>query len=243
MSFGIEYFEAFEDELLRVVVQNGETTTMARGSVLPSDWGSFHDEGGETIDDGRLRAAAEWVSEQRFRRDAGRHESGLSTALSMGKALGRLCRRLEGTAHDRTPGPALDAVVELAVIALWTSTSGSSLRPPERDFQHALRITQCMVHAGQSEFRCDPGERDWGEWLRWLIGATSNVVDASTHFWLEPETELHALGAEHHSTPIERVASAAQALLTICIEALALFGEASDVGRLKPACRNRCGPA
>src|SRR4051794_5785779 len=66
VTFGIEWFEAFEDELLRVVIQNGETTVMARASVLPSDWGSYHEEDGDPIDDDLLRAAAEWVARHRL---------------------------------------------------------------------------------------------------------------------------------------------------------------------------------
>jgi hypothetical protein len=83
-----------------------------------------------------------------------------------------------------------------------------------------------MVHAGRSEFRCEAAELDWSEWLRWLIGSTSDVIDAATHVWLEPENEAHALGAEHYETPIEQLESAARALLTTCIQALALFGDA-----------------
>ena len=226
VTFGIEYFEAYEDVLVHAVIRNGETTIMARDGVIPSDWGSFHDEDGEPIDGALLRAAAEWVSEQRLRYDAGAHESGLATALTLGKALGRLCCRLEETVSTDGPGDALDAVVELAVLALWTSTSGSSISSAERDFQHALRMTQCMMHAGRSEFRCEAAELDWSEWLRWLIGSTSDVIDAATHVWLEPETELHALGAEHYETPIEQLESAARSLLTTCIQALALFGDA-----------------
>ena len=87
-------------------------------------------------------------------------------------------------------------------------------------------MTQCMVHAGRSEFRCEAAELDWSEWLRWLIGSTSDVIDDATHVWLEPENELHALGAEHYETPIEQLESAARSLLTTCIQAPALFGDA-----------------
>jgi len=226
VTFGIECFAAYEDELLHAVVQNGETTIMARTGVLPSDWGSFHDEDGEPIDDALLREAADRVFRQRLRFDTGRHGSGLATALTFGKALGRLCCRLEETACADRPGDALDAVVELAVLALWTSTCGSSVDSAERDFQHALRTTQSMVHAGRSEFRWQADELDWSEWLRWLIGSTSEVIDAATHVVLERETELHALGAEHYGTPTEQLEVAARSLLTICIEALALFGDA-----------------
>jgi hypothetical protein len=226
VTFGVECFEAFEDELLRAVIQNGQSTVMARHSTLADDWGSFHDEDGEPLDDGLLRAAAELVSQHRLRYEARTHEGGLATALTLGKALGRLCCRVEATLDAAPPGDALDAVIELAVLALWTSTPRSVSSPAERDFHHALRITQSMVHAGRSEFRDEPGDADWNDWLRWLIGSTCDAIDAATHIWLEPENEVEQLGAEHFGTPVEHLEYAARSLLTTCIEALALFGDA-----------------
>lgn len=226
VTFGIECFETFEDELLRVVIRNGETTVMARDGVLPRDWGSYHEEGGEPIGDDLLRAAAQWVAEQRLAYDMGASENGLATALTMGKALGRLCRRVEETRYADSPGDALDAVVELAVFALWTSAVGMSLGPEEREFAHALRLTQSMLHAGRSEFWDEPGTADWNEWLQCLIGSASDVINAATNVWTGPHTDLHALGSEHHTTPTEQLESEASSLLTTCIQALAMFGEA-----------------
>ena len=40
------------------------------------------------------------------------------------------------------------------------------------------------------------------------------------------ETEAHVLGSEHFGTPLEQLELSARSLLTTCIQALALFGEA-----------------
>lgn len=185
--------------------------------------GSSHAEGGEPIDEGRLRVAAEWVAEHRLRYERGTLESGLSTALTMGKALGRLCSRVEDTLYGDPTPDALDAVVELAVFAWWTSASGSHGTATELQSEHALRLTQAMVDAGKSEWRDDD---DWDFWLRCVVGSASDVIDRATEVWLEPDSDYHALESEHHSTPLEQLEHAARSLLTTCIEALALFGNA-----------------
>jgi hypothetical protein len=226
VTFGIECFEAFEDELLHAVIQDGETTVMAREGVLPSDLGSYHEEDGDPIGDDLLRAAAEWIAEQRLRHDVGTLESGLATALTWGEALGRLCSRVERTAYGDASPEGLDAVVELAVFALWTSTARSNTGPREREYDHALRLTQSMVHAGRSEFWDAPGDADWSEWLQVLIGSASHVIETATHVRIEPENDLHALGSEHYRSPEEHLELATRSLLTTCIQTLAMFGEA-----------------
>jgi hypothetical protein len=114
------------------------------------------------------------------------------------------------------------------VFALWTSAVGSTLGPLEAEYVHALRMTQSVVHAGRSEFWDEPGEADWSQWLETLIGSASGVIDAATHVRIEPENDLHALGSEHLGTPVERLELEARALLTTCIETLAMFGEAAE---------------
>src|SRR5215216_2665359 len=116
-------------------------------------------------------------------------------------------RPRNGSRRTGSRGDALDTVVELAVFALWTSAVGTSLGPEEREFAHALRLTQSMVHARQDEFWDEPGNADWDEWLQRLIGSASNVIDAATHIWIGPQNDLHALGSEHHSTPTEQLES------------------------------------
>jgi hypothetical protein len=110
------------------------------------------------------------------------------------------------------------------VFALAVSTLNRSSGAAERDFDHALRLTQSMVHAGRSEFRDQPGDASWREWLQILIGAASNVIDAACHWWVEPETEVQALGSEHSESPGEQLEGEARSLLTTCVETLAMFG-------------------
>lgn len=227
-SLGLECFETFEDELLQLVIENGRVTVMARGSVLPEGWGSFHDEDGELLDGGLLRAAAESVAAQRLQHDVGTLSGGLDIALAMGKALGRFCRRVEATVWAGPPREALDAVIELAVFALWISTCGRSMGVAESQFEQAFRLTQSMVDAGCSEFRDKPGDADWNEWLQVLTGSASDVIDAACHWSYERDTEAHALGGEHSGTPIEQLEGAARSMLTTCLQVLALFDTAAD---------------
>ena len=221
---GLECFTEFEDDLHHIVIENGQVTVMACDRVLPDDWGSFHDEDGERLDQDLLRAAAESIAAQRDRHDVGTMADGLDIALTMGKALGRLCGRVEPSVFENPPREAVEAITELAVFALFVSASSQSSGAAERDFDHALRLTQSMVHAGRSEFRDKPGDACWSEWLGILIGAASNVIDAACDCRIELESESQAFGSEHYQTAAERLEVEARALLTTCVEALALFG-------------------
>jgi hypothetical protein len=223
---GIEHFEAFGDELVNLIVERGSETVMARTGVLPEGWGSFHDEDGEPLDEDLLRAGAEAVAEQRLRHDVGTLSSGLDTAITMGKVLGRLCSRTEATVWGDPTGDALEAVIELAVFALWVSTAGRSADRAEREFEHALRLTQSVAHGRLDELRDQPGDANWEEWLEVLIASVSDIIESACNCRLEADTELHALGAEHHHTPEEMLELAARSLLTSCLQALALFSGA-----------------
>lgn len=224
---GLECFEAFGDEMVHAVVENGCVTVMSRQGVLPQDYGSFHHEDGQRLDEELLRAAAESVAAQRMRHDVGTLSGGLDTALTIAKALGRFCRRVEQTAFEQdAPREALDAIVELGVYALWVSACRPSLGPAEREFEHALRLAQSMVHAGRDELEDEPGSAGWGWWLHVLIGSASNVIDAACHCSYEAETDAHAFGAEHYPTACERLELEGRSLLTTCLQALALFDAA-----------------
>jgi hypothetical protein len=220
---GVECFERFVDEYLSLVIEDGEVTTMGRHSVLPDDWGGFYDEDGERLDAELLRAAAETIMAQRLQHAAGTLSCGLDIALTMGKVLGRFCSRVDASPFDDPTREGLDVLIELAVIALRVSSCVTAAGRGERDFAHALRLTQSFVHGGRDELRDRPGEASWSEWLELLIGAASDVLEAACRCSFERETEHHALAAEHYGTPEEQLELAARSLLTTCLQALALF--------------------
>ena len=245
VAFGIECFEEFEDELLHVVIHDGETTEMSRESVLPryqvwlddedgDPWDALSDDeaglvewfedddDGEPMDEERVRMAAGLISGARLRYAPQACDDGLAIALMIGKTLGRLCARTEDTAHGEPDAEALDAVVEMAVHALCMSRS-SDLGPAERDFRRALMLTRSAVHAASSPYY----HETWSDWLRILIGSVGHVIDAATSPLVDgSELEVHSYWAEHHSSAAETLELEARSLLTTCIEALALFGEA-----------------
>jgi hypothetical protein len=137
-------------------------------------------------------------------------------------ALGRLCQRTEGTAHGQPDAEALDALVEMALLAL-TMGRPSGLCPGECAFRQALTLTRSTVHAASASNYHDT----WSDWLRILIGSVGQVIDTATSPLLDgSEFDRHPSAAEHHRTAAEILDLEARALLTTCIEALALFGEA-----------------
>jgi hypothetical protein len=245
VAFGIEYFEELEDELLHVVIHAGETTEMSRTSLLPRyrvwlddddgdlldglsdeaaeliDWFEDDDEG-EPMDKDRVRMAANLISAARLRYTPHGCDDGLTTALELGKALGRLCQRTERTAHTEPSPVALEAVIEMAVYALGTSGS-SEPSAAERDFRQALALTQSTTHAASDRYYHEA----WGDWLRILIGSVSNTIDAATSPLVDGSgLEVHPLATEHYSSGCETLDLEARSLLTTCVQALALFGEA-----------------
>lgn len=225
-TLGLERFEEFEDELLRAVVASGRVTVMARHGVLPDGWGGFHDEDGVPLDAGLLRKAAESVAARRARQDVGILTGAVEVALTMGKALGRLCSRIEPTVLEDPAPDALDAVIELAVLALAIGSPGGSGSPAALEFEHALRLTRSVVHAGRSELEERPGEACWSDWAVTLISSTGGVIDAACDYAFARDAGSHALHAEHDGTAMEQLDFAARSLLTTCLQALALFNGA-----------------
>jgi hypothetical protein len=80
-------------------------------------------------------------------------------------------------------------------------------------------LTQSLVHASRDEIAERPGNASWCHWLRLLIGGASNVVDAACMSDYATGTVAYEL----HSTPSEMLELEARALLTSCLQALALF--------------------
>ena len=222
---GLECFEEFGDDFLQALIENGEMTVMARSGVLPEDWGCFYDDDGERLSEDLVRSAAEAIAAARRRHELSPPRGGLDVALTMGKLLGRFCSQTEATALGEPSPEALDAVIELALLALSVSAYDSARNEAERDFQLALRLTQSMVHAGRDELFDRPGNACWTEWLELLLGSASNVVEAACNCCIDRSPEAHAFGAEQYGTPDEHLEAEGRALLTTCLQALALFAE------------------
>jgi hypothetical protein len=226
---GLECFEEFGDDFLHALIENGEMTVMARHGVLPEDWGGFFDEDGVRLDEELVRGAAREIAAAGRAHEVTAARGGLDVAIGMGKLLGRFCAQTEATALGEPSPEALDGVIELALMALSVSAYDSGRGEAEREFQLALRLTQSMVHAGRDELFDRPGNACWTEWLQLLLGSASNVVDAACNCCIDRTPEAHAFGAEQYGTPDEHLEAEGRALLTTCLQALALF---ADDGRL-----------
>lgn len=222
---GVEAFELFDDELVQLVVAKGVATEMARRSMLPCGWGSVHAEDGEPLDEALVRAAALLVNAERLRHEIGPVSRGLDVSLQIGAVLGRLCAP---QASEEASPQAIESVIELGVRALWISSFKQWSDLAERDFEHALALTRSVVQVCRSEFFDEPASADWSEWLQVLIGSASDVIDAATHWWPDLGADARAFGSEHFGTPQEQLEGAAQALLTTCLETLALFACVSE---------------
>ena len=101
--------------------------------------------------------------------------------------------------------------------------TSSDRRPAERDFQQALTLTRACGPRGLRPYY----HESWSDWLRIVIGSVGHVLDAATSPLVDgSELEVHSFAAEHHSTASEMLELEVHGLLTTCIQALALFGEA-----------------
>jgi hypothetical protein len=226
-AIGIECFEEFEDEFHHLVADRHAVTVLARTNVLPNDHLGIHDDEGVPLPKAVLRRAAQRIIDQRLRRRVGTLSSGLDDALTIGAALGRFCTHIAPDAFD-DPSPAtLEAVVELAVLAWWMSMCGTNGDAGSLEFDHALRMTQAVISAGRSELDDQQGRACWMEWQRLLISSGSDVIAAAC----DPQLDCGSYDwtpAELVESPIERLESAALSLLTMCLQALALFAPVSE---------------
>jgi hypothetical protein len=177
--------------------------------VLPERFGCF-DEGGEPIAKELLTAAGRAVAADRLAHDVGTLSSAIDTTLTMGKALGRFCTRVEETIVAAPTGSDLDAVRELAVFAWWIAVASEhGGTPRELEFDHALALTQAVVQAGREELGDPPGRACWMSWAQEIIASASEVIEMASAPDRSPEGQL---------------AFSARSLLTTCTQTLALFG-------------------
>lgn len=209
VRLSVDLFYDFEDEFVQAIVTGRGSTTLSRRSVLP-EWFGCYDEGGERIPNELLAAAGRAVAAERLAHDVGTLSSGLDDALTLGKALGRFCIRVDDTIFDAPRESELAAVREIAVFTWWVAVAPQrSGTPAELEFDHALSLTRAVVQAGREELWDKPGHACWTSWTRAIIAGASDVIEA---------------GSGPDCAPEDQLAFAARSLLTTCIQTLALFG-------------------
>jgi hypothetical protein len=213
VRISVDVFEEFEDELVQTILTARDSVELSRRSVLPERFGCF-DEDGEPIPNELLTAAGRAVAADRLAHDVGTLSSPLDDALTMAKALGRFCGRVEERIFSAPSESDLAAVRELAVFAWHVAvapTAGGTAA--ELEFDHALALTQAVVQAGREELWDKPGRACWMSWTQWIIAAASDVIEAGS-------------GGERAAD--EHLAFSARSLLTTCIQTLALFALEGD---------------
>ena len=211
LRLSVDVFEELEDEYVQTILAGRTVTTLSRRSVLPEEFGCFHD-GGEPIERELLTVAARAVAADRLAHDVGTLSSEIDDALTMGKALGRFCTRVETTIFGSAEGTDLDAIREIAVFAWWVAVATEhGGTPRELEFDHALVLTQAFVQAGREELWDRPGHACWTTWAEAIVAGAAEVIE---------------VGAAPERSPEGQLAFSSRSLLTTCIQALALMGPA-----------------
>jgi hypothetical protein len=209
VRLSVDAFEDFEDEFVQTIVAGPIVTTLSRRSVLPETFGCF-DDGGEPLVKQLLTAAGRALAADRLAHDVGTLSSEIDDALTMGKALGRFCTRIEPTIFDTARTTEVAAVREIAVLAWWMAVAAErNGTPSELAFDHALALTQAVVQAGHEELWDKPGRACWTSWAGYIIAGASELIEVCSAPERSPEGQL---------------TFSARSLLTTCIQALALFG-------------------
>jgi hypothetical protein len=226
VTVSFEGFADFEDEIVTGMVGAGEMTIFGARSVLPSPWGSFHDEDGQSLDPGLLRWAGRVIACSAEDVSSSTLFCGLETALVMGEEIGRFVGDTRDfLASDAPTNRSLDSVVRLAQVGLRVSTAGASRTHGELSYLLPLRLTQAVVHASIDEYTETPGNADWQWWLGVLLSSAAGLIDEAHHFEIVPpgpDPEL-VPGVEPRD-PGRTMELAARSLVTTCVQALALFG-------------------
>lgn len=215
----VDVFEAFEDEFVQTIIAGPVVTTLSQRSVLPERFGCF-DDGGEPLAKELLTAAGRAVAADRLAHDVGTLSSELDDAVTMGKALGRFCARIEPTIFATASSADAAAVRDIAVVAWWMAvTPERNGTPSELAFDHALALTQAVVQAGREELWDQPGRACWTSWVGYIIAGAAELIEVCSAPERSPEGQL---------------AFSARSLLTTCIQTLALFGaEEQQQGRAR----------
>jgi hypothetical protein len=208
----IRWFEDLGHEYTWTAIENGESSVISSQPLLPKRWAAY-------CDGPALRMAARRVLERRRGSEINPYESGLGTALTVGKAFGQLCSQADEGIHSDPSPVQLDAVTDLAVAALYASTSGTFIGERVAGYEHALRLTRAMIGVSASQWRGWETDR----WIRPLLEDSIRLIDLATRVRLERGNGEVPLDLDHECASLWQVESAATRLLTTCLTALAFF--------------------
>jgi hypothetical protein len=234
VAVGVERFEALGTEVVRLVVRGDETTVLDRRHVVPDaeDDGpkAWHRELGDEglqLDPELLRRAAHDVERCAGDLRPGARADALDGGLTLGRAFGVLC---EGADRERAHAGALAAITGLAAAALTVSATraaGTGACPPAvAAVERSWILTRALARAGGEALWDRPPDAAWADWLGHLMAVTSDALLACAESVDGPDTTVAAVHREHFATPDEQRASAVDALIAMCLQTLALFGEA-----------------
>lgn len=226
VPLAIEGFQEFEDELTHARVTCGKVRVIRRQGVLPSNWGSFHDEDAHPLERDLLVWAGCVIAADQSELEASALSCGLETAMVVGGELGRFVGAARNfLSADAPTRESLDAVVRLARTGLRVSAASQSRSEGELRYLLPLRLTQSVVHAGLDEHIERPGQADWQRWLGLLLGSTADLV-SDMHEWgltsSAPEPPFDPDSRQPDRD--EAMELSARSLVTSCVQALALFG-------------------
>jgi hypothetical protein len=160
----------------------------------------------------------------RAKRGPGAAPSALDSAVALGRAVGVLCARAGDASVAPDPAPrTLDAIADLAATAVTISAPPSAPSPGAAMVERSWALTRALARAGAEPLWDGPGNLAWPDWLGDLIAATSDALLACAESVDGGATAIAAVHREHCPTPDEHRTSAAGALVTVCLQALALL--------------------
>jgi hypothetical protein len=236
VAVGVERFEALGTEVVRLVVRGDQATVLDRRRVVPSPdddeleaWGCAPSDEGLPLDPELLRRAAHRVDRCATDLRPDGPVDALGGGFALGCAFGVLC---ESAARGRSRRGALDAVAGLAAAALTVSATRAASAddgawpPAAAAVERSWVLTRALARAGADALWDRPPDAIWADWLGHLMAATSDALLACAESVDGPDTAIAAVHREHFATPGEQRASAADALIAMCVQTLALFDEA-----------------
>lgn len=223
----VQGFQDFHDEIVLAMVTDGDVSVVSRQSVLPAHWGSFHDEDGKVLDREALAWAGSVIAGNHVELHSSTLHCGLETAMFVGGELGRFVSGARDfLAADAPTQSTLDAIVRLARSGLRVSVASQPRAHGELSYLLPLRVTQSVVHAQRDEYVDQPGQADWEWWLGVLLSSAAGLMDDAhvCDLVAPPPIESHECPGPGSRDPSASMELSASALVTSCVQALALFG-------------------